>query len=117
MILAIDNGGWSMDPYIPVVQTLFDYARAQFKDVKTFFFHNTVYDALWKDPTRIRKPVRVTEFTRFDPETRLVFVGDASMAPYELMLPTAAFTFRSAAANPASNSLKPSRKPSPTTFG
>jgi len=85
VILAIDNGGWSMDPYIPVVQTLFDYARAQFKDVKTFFFHNTVYDALWKDPTRIKKPVRVTEFTRFDPETRLIFVGDASMAPYELM--------------------------------
>jgi len=85
VILAIDNGGWSMDPYIPVVQTLFDYARAQFKDVKTFFFHNTIYDALWKDPTRIKKPVRVTEFTRFDPETRLIFVGDASMAPYELM--------------------------------
>jgi len=42
VILAIDNGGWSMDPYIPVVQTLFDYARAQFKDVQTFFFHNTV---------------------------------------------------------------------------
>jgi uncharacterized protein with von Willebrand factor type A (vWA) domain len=38
VILAIDNGGWSMDPYIPVVQTLFDYARAQFKDIKTYFF-------------------------------------------------------------------------------
>ena len=85
VILAIDNGGWSMDPYIPVVQTLFDYAGAQFKDVKTFFFHNTVYDALWKDASRIKKPVRVTEFSRYDPETRLIFVGDASMAPYELM--------------------------------
>ncbi len=85
VILAIDNGGWSMDPYIPVVQTLFDYARAQFKDVKTFFFHNTVYDALWGDATRIKKPVRVNEFSRYDPETRLIFVGDASMAPYELM--------------------------------
>ena len=40
VILAIDNGGWSMDPYIPVVQTLFDYARDQFKDLKTCFFHN-----------------------------------------------------------------------------
>ena len=44
MILAIDNGGWSMDPYISVVQTLFDYARAQF-DLKTFF-HNTIYSTL-----------------------------------------------------------------------
>jgi uncharacterized protein with von Willebrand factor type A (vWA) domain len=46
VILAIDNGGWSMDPYVAVVQTLFDYARAQFKEVKTFFFHNTIYNTL-----------------------------------------------------------------------
>jgi uncharacterized protein len=85
VILAIDNGGWSMDPYIPVVQTLFDYAKAQFKEIRTFFFHNTVYDALWKDPARIKKPQRVAEFSRFDPDTRLIMVGDASMAPYELM--------------------------------
>ncbi len=85
VILAIDNGGWSMDPYIPVVQHLFDHARAQFKDVKTYFFHNTVYDHLWADPGRIRKPLRVAEFARFDPDTRLILVGDASMAPYELM--------------------------------
>ena len=85
VILAIDNGGWSMDPYIPVVQTLFDYARAQFKDVKTFFFHNTIYDVLWEDAARYHKPRRVDEFARFDPDTRLIIVGDASMAPYELM--------------------------------
>ncbi len=85
VILAIDNGGWSMDPYIPVVQTLFNYARAQFKDIKTYFFHNTVYDALWEDPGRRRKPQKVSGFAGFDPETRLIMVGDASMAPYELM--------------------------------
>ena len=84
VILAIDNGGWSMDPYIPVVQTLFDYARDQFKDLKTYFFHNTIYSNLWEDPTRCKKPQRVEEFIRRDPETRLVIVGDASMAPYEL---------------------------------
>jgi uncharacterized protein with von Willebrand factor type A (vWA) domain len=84
VILAIDNGGWSMDPYIPVVQTVFDYARAQFKDLKTFFFHNTIYDVLWADPARYRKPQRIDEFARYDPETRLIVVGDASMAPYEL---------------------------------
>ena len=85
IILAIDNGGWSMDPYIPVVQTLFNYARAQFKELTTYFFHNTIYDNVWADPARYKKAQRVAEFARFDPETRLIVVGDASMAPYELM--------------------------------
>ncbi len=85
VILAIDNGGWSMEPYVYVVQTLFNYARAQFKDLKTFFFHNTIYDRLWEDPPRRRKPFPMDELTRLDPETRFILVGDASMAPYELM--------------------------------
>ncbi|MCF8087106.1 MAG: hypothetical protein K9K63_03590 [Desulfotignum sp.] len=85
VILAIDNGGWSMDPHIDIVQTLFDYARAQFKEIKTYFFHNTIYDYVWEDPARYKKPKKIVEFTRNDPETRLVIVGDASMAPYELM--------------------------------
>ena len=85
VILAIDNGGWSMDPYIPMVQTLFNYARAQFKEIKTFFFHNTVYDYMYEDPARYKKPRRVSDMARLDPETRLIMVGDASMAPYELM--------------------------------
>ena len=85
LILAIDNGGYSMDPYIPVVQTLFDYARAQFKDIKTYFFHNTIYDQLWEDPSRYRKPKKLDEMVRLDPDTRWIIVGDASMAPYELM--------------------------------
>jgi len=85
VILAIDNGGWSMDPYVPVVQTLFDYARAQFKELQTYFFHNTIYNTLWKDAARYKKPQRIDHFARLDPETRLIIVGDASMAPYELM--------------------------------
>jgi len=85
VILAIDNGGWSMDPHIDIVQTLFDYARAQFKEVKTYFFHNTIYDYVWEDSARYKKPKKIVEFTRNDPETRLIIVGDASMAPYELM--------------------------------
>ena len=85
IILAIDNGGWSMDPYIQVVQTLFDYAASQFKEVKTYFFHNTIYDYLWEDPARYKKPKKVADFARLDPDTRLIVVGDASMAPYELM--------------------------------
>ncbi|MCF8080268.1 MAG: hypothetical protein K9K88_13405 [Desulfobacterales bacterium] len=85
VILAIDNGGYSMDPYIPVVQTLFEYARAQFKDIKTYFFHNTIYDQIWEDPSRYRKPKKLDDMVRLDPETRWIIVGDASMAPYELM--------------------------------
>jgi uncharacterized protein len=85
VILMIDNGGWSMDPYVDVVQTLFNYARAQFKDVKTFFFHNTIYDYVWEDPPRRYKPQRVEDLASWDPHTRLIVVGDAGMAPYELM--------------------------------
>ena len=85
IILAIDNGGWSMDPYIQVVQTLFNYAGSQFKEVKTYFFHNTIYDYLWEDPARYKKPKNIIEFSRIDPDTRFIIVGDASMAPYELM--------------------------------
>mmetsp|Transcript_21632 Transcript_21632/g.10092 ORF Transcript_21632/g.10092 Transcript_21632/m.10092 type:complete len:397 (-) Transcript_21632:526-1716(-) len=85
VILAIDNGGWSMDPYISVIQTLFDYARSQFADFKTFFFHNTIYNSVWEDPTRRTKPFYINDFMKLNPETRLIIVGDASMAPYELM--------------------------------
>jgi uncharacterized protein with von Willebrand factor type A (vWA) domain len=85
VILAIDNGGWSMEPYVDIVQTLFYYSRSQFKDIKTFFFHNTIYDYLWEDPPRMRKPFPVNDLARLDPETRFIIVGDASMAPYELM--------------------------------
>ncbi len=85
VILAIDNGGWSMEPYVDVVQTLFDYARTQFKELRTFYFHNTIYDNLWEDPARYKKPFKVDELVRLDPETRFIIVGDASMAPYELM--------------------------------
>ena len=85
IILAIDNGGWSMEPHVDLVQTLFSYAKSQFKDLKTYFFHNTIYDLLWEDPTRYRRAVQIQDFTKLDPDTRLIIVGDASMAPYELM--------------------------------
>ncbi len=85
IILAIDNGGWSMEPYVDVVQTLFTYAKAQFKDLKTYYFHNTIYDLLWQDATRRKSPILINDLVRLDPDTRLIIVGDASMAPYELM--------------------------------
>jgi uncharacterized protein with von Willebrand factor type A (vWA) domain len=106
VILAIDNGGWSMDPYIEVVQTLFNYARAQFKELKTFFFHNTIYDALWEDPPRRRKPIVVEELVRLDPETRFIIVGDASMAPYELMATDGSIHFEERSGKPSYQRLQ-----------
>jgi len=106
VILAIDNGGWSMDPYIEVVQTLFNYARAQFKELKTFFFHNTIYDALWEDPPRRRKPFVVDELVRLDPETRFIIVGDASMAPYELMATDGSIHFEERSGKPSYQRLQ-----------
>ena len=85
VVLMIDNGGWSMDPYVHLVQTLFNYVRDQFKDLKVYYFHNTIYDEVWLDPPRRTKPERILDFISKGPETRLIIVGDASMAPYELM--------------------------------
>jgi len=106
VILAIDNGGWSMDPYIEVVQTLFNYARAQFRELKTFFFHNTIYDALWEDPPRRRRPIVVDELVRLDPETRFIIVGDASMAPYELMATDGSIHFEERSGKPSYQRLQ-----------
>ncbi len=106
IVIAIDNGGWSMDPYVLVVQTLFDYARAQFKDLKTCYFHNTVYGTIWQDPSRYKKPQKIEEFARFDPETRLVLVGDASMAPYELMASDGSIHIEERSGKPSLECLK-----------
>lgn len=106
VILAIDNGGWSMDPYISVVQTLFDYARSQFKEVKTCFFHNTIYDCVWEDASRYRKPLKIDEFTKRDPDTRFIVIGDASMAPYELMSTDGSIHIRERSGKPSIERLR-----------
>lgn len=106
VILMIDNGGWSMDPYVDVVQTMFDYARAQFKEIKTYFFHNTIYEKVWEDPTRYKKPVSLDKFARMDPETRVIIIGDASMAPYELMSPGGAIHIQDRSGKPSIERLK-----------
>ncbi len=106
VVLAIDNGGWSMDPYIGLVQILFHYARAQFKDIKTFFFHNTIYDYLWEDPPRRFKPFPVDELVRLDPDTRFIIVGDASMAPYELMATDGSIHIEERSGKPSYERLK-----------
>jgi uncharacterized protein with von Willebrand factor type A (vWA) domain len=85
ILLMIDNGGWSMEPYVETVQTLFHYAQAQFRELSIRYFHNTVNDRVWIDPQRRNRPETVETLMRRDPETRLIFVGDASMAPEELL--------------------------------
>jgi len=106
VILAIDNGGYSMDPYISVVQTVFDYARSQFKDLKTYFFHNTIYSTLWGDSARFRKPKPIVEFAAADSQTRLFIVGDASMAPYELMVADGSIHIEERSGTPSIECLK-----------
>ena len=106
VMLAIDNGGWSMEPYVSLVQTLFNYTRAQFKDLKTVYFHNTIYNYLWEDPQRYYKPIPVDELLRFDPATRFVIVGDASMAPYELMARDGSIHFEERSGKPSIERLK-----------
>jgi uncharacterized protein with von Willebrand factor type A (vWA) domain len=106
VILAIDNGGWSMEPYVHVVQTLFNYARSQFKDFKIFYFHNTIYKYLWEDPRRHYKPFPIDELVRCEPETRLVIVGDASMAPFELMAQNGSIYFGEMSGRPSVERLR-----------
>jgi uncharacterized protein with von Willebrand factor type A (vWA) domain len=85
ILLLIDNGGWSMDPYVETVQALFHHARSQFKELSIRYFHNTIRDRVWRDAERRHKPEPVEDLLGRDPETRLIFVGDASMAPEELL--------------------------------
>ncbi len=101
VILMIDNGGWSMDPYVEVVQTLFNYAQSQFKDLKIFYFHNCIYDRVWEDVERRHKPFPTLDFSRLDPAYRLIFVGDAAMAPYELEHPKGCIDYREPQTRPA----------------
>jgi hypothetical protein len=84
VLLLIDNGGWSMEPYVETVQVLFHYAQAQFRELSIGYFHNTLGEQVWLDPQRRSRPLSFEALLRFDPETRLIFVGDASMAPEEL---------------------------------
>lgn len=93
VILAIDNGGWSMEPYVGLVQTLFNYARSLFRQLQVFYFHNTIYDFVWEDARRVHRPFPVEKLVQFGKEARFIIVGDASMSPYELLYPGGAIDF------------------------
>ena len=86
VILLLDNGGSSMTPYIEVTRTLFYKLRDRFKNLTSYFFHNSIYESLYLDPAR-RKPISTWHLLEKSPETRVLIIGDASMAPDELMSP------------------------------
>ncbi len=86
VVLLIDNGGSSMIPHVGLTQLLFAKIRDRFKRCDTYFFHNTVYGRVYKDFRR-RDPLPTEVLLQRNPETRVLFLGDASMAPDELLWP------------------------------
>ena len=88
VLLLLDAGG-SMDDHLRIVSELFLSARSEFKDLHCFYFHNLIYDFLWTGANR-RNAERVETaaiLQRFQPDVRVVLVGDAAMSPYEVLLP------------------------------
>lgn len=84
VIVLIDNGGWSMSPYIRTVQNLFRKMKTRFAhDLKVFYFHNTIYRQVWSDEQR-SKPVTIEKLLLHNKDYRIFFIGDSAMAPYEL---------------------------------
>ncbi|PAU80974.1 hypothetical protein CK501_05260 [Halovibrio salipaludis] len=88
VLLFFDVGG-SMDPHVKVCEELFSACREEFKHLEYYYFHNFVYEGVWKDSSR-----RTTEITptwevinTYPSDYKVVFVGDATMAPYEVSHP------------------------------
>lgn len=88
VVMFLDVGG-SMDPHIKVVEELFSAARSEFKHLEYYYFHNCLYEGVWRDNRR-----RWTEQTpthevlrTYGPDYKCIFVGDASMSPYEIAYP------------------------------
>src|SRR5215217_2392631 len=85
VLLFLDIGG-SMDDHIRICEELFSAARGEFKHLEHFYFHNCLYDTVWKDSRRRHvEQLDVMEILRtYDPAHKVVLVGDASMSPYEI---------------------------------
>lgn len=88
VLLLFDVGG-SMDYHVQVSEALFSAARGEFKHLEYYYFHNFVYERLWKDNRRRHSEVLSTvEFLRTYPKDyRIIFVGDATMSPFEISTP------------------------------
>lgn len=85
VLLFLDVGG-SMDPYVKMCEELFSAARTEFKHLEYFYFHNFIYEGVWQDNQRRfteRMPLMDVLHT-YGSDYKVIFVGDASMAPYEI---------------------------------
>ncbi len=88
LLMFFDIGG-SMDDHIKVAEELFSAAKSEFKHMEYFYFHNCVYEGMWKDNKRRRVDVTSTfdVIRTFGSDYKAIFVGDAAMAPYEISHP------------------------------
>ena len=88
VLLFLDAGG-SMDPHVKVVEELFSAARSEFKHLEYYYFHNCLYEGVWRDNRRRWDAQTPTwEVLRtYGPDYKCIFVGDASMSPYEIAYP------------------------------
>jgi uncharacterized protein with von Willebrand factor type A (vWA) domain len=86
VLLCLDIGG-SMDDHVRVCEELFSASRSEFKHLEYFYFHNFIYESLWKDNRR-RHTERIPTLDithKYGADYKLVFVGDATMSPYEIV--------------------------------
>jgi len=88
VLLFFDVGG-SMNPHVKVLEELFSAARAEFKHLEYFYFHNCVYEKVWRDNRRRHTHTLDTWqlLHTYPTDYKVIFVGDASMSPYELVYP------------------------------
>ena len=85
VLLLLDSGG-SMDAHVKVCEELFSAARSEFKHLEVYYFHNFIYDGVWKEHNR-RMNERIDTFDilhKYTHDYKVIFVGDATMAPYEI---------------------------------
>jgi len=88
VLIFFDVGG-SMDEHVKVCEELFSACRAEFKHLEYFYFHNCVYDHVWRDSIRrhSERTPTLDVLHKYGPDYKLIFVGDASMSPYEILQP------------------------------
>ena len=88
VLLFLDVGG-SIDPHIKAVEELFSASRSEFKHLEYFYFHNCLYEGVWKqNERRWNEQISTLELLRsYGKEYKCIFVGDASMSPYEIIYP------------------------------
>jgi len=88
VLLFLDIGG-SMDPHIKLMEELFSAAHTEFKHLEFFYFHNCLYEGVWKDNKRrwSERHAVLDLMHKFPHDYKLIFVGDASMSPYEINYP------------------------------